>query len=154
MNKEFFNKKNILILVITLLIIATMILLIIFNPFGKKKNNSETNHKGYDDVLNKNVNTKEDLIKALEASAEKYYEENYYLTIADPESELEVHSEFGIKLTLNTLNSIQPFSENLSNSLKKYGCNLDTSRIIITPNKPYGKTDYTTKTSLYCNELK
>ena len=153
MKKEFFNKKNILVLIAIVLIITVMVLIIVFNPFGKKKDDNKPSSKNYDNVLKKKVNTKDDLIKALEAAASKYYEENYYLTITEPETELKLHSEFGIKLSLSALNSIQPFTESLTNSLKKYGCNLDTSKIVIYPTKPYEKTDYTTNTTLYCTEF-
>ena len=121
-----------------------MILLIAFNPFGKKKSESNKNTSTYDKVINKKIKNMDDLENILIATASKYYEENYYPSVADPEKDLEVYSEFGIKLYLNILDGIQPFNDNLNEALKKHMCNLESSRVIIIPSKPYGKTDYTT----------
>ena len=94
--------------------------------------------------------------------AADYYENYYYARIEKQLPENEVKNQ----LQLQTENGIRPITlrqlillnggKNLDFRKKvekrKYKCDEETSGVVLTPKKPFGKKDYDIKISLVCNK--
>ncbi len=96
--------------------------------------------------------------KALNELGTMYYEKVYYPYIEKEYSEgyikfLNNKSSVGIKVTLRQIQSSikNVNTENFIDYKNKTICDYDLTYIIIRPNSPYGKKDYTIETKLDCD---
>ena len=151
MKKEMFNKKNILIIVAILVIICLTVLVIVF-PFNKKEEDTLDNTNPVaEEIEGKDVSSKDDLLDVLTNVGKNYYEREYYTLLTDKEV-LSNFTEFGLKISLAKVNLIFPFSKGLNESLDKYKCDVNASKIIIYPESPYKVKDYKIKLQLSCEK--
>lgn len=135
--KDFYDQNKGAIKAAIIMILATIILLIATNFM-----NSSSKTKTPND--------------AMETLGKLYYENNFYAKIADEDStyKAEYFKKYptGIKVTLRVLlESNSDINKDIFfNSKTKTNCNLDTTYVVITPNYPYGKSDYKLKVTTDC----
>ena len=124
------KNKNI-ICIVAIILVVLIILLLVINPFKKKVT----------------VNSMSDDIKKYGVD---YYTTFYYPAIEDPKDFLANFTDTGLTISLNSLQVTNKFDDKLVDSLKKKNCDLDASKVIITPKAPFGKTDYSVTVELSC----
>ena len=123
------DKKNLYILIGIVVVIILIIL--IFSLGGRKNIMSEA---------------------TLEQKLEEVGKEYYSGLDDEQKKNLANFSENGIRIDITNLEVISPLDEDVKKQLEKDNCDLDNTKLVITPKEPYGVKDYDLKIELSCKK--
>ena len=129
------DKKNLYIL-IGIVVVAVILIILIFSLGGRK-----------------NIMSEATLEQKLEEVGKDFYENKYYSGLDDEQKKnLANLSENGIRIDITNLEVISPLDEDVKKQLEKDNCDLDNTKLVITPKEPYGVKDYDLKIELSCKK--